>query len=368
MTATLTWQPGVEAALDRAVQAEPIPGLVVAVAAGDGPTEYLVHGADAAGRPLTVDSLFPVASVTKLLTGLGVLRLVDAGQVALDDPLSRYAPEAAAAQPGVTLRRLLTHTSGLTGLSRDLAPYGPDYSWDRLRQAALRTPLTRPPGSRVVYAGTNPILLSTVMERVTGQPFHVYLRDEVLTPLAIDGYLGFEPPRAPARVGGLPANEFTGTALEYFNSPFWRSIPQPGGNLVISTGGMIELVRAYRSQPGGFLSPALAAEATSDQTGGLGGGVTDYFDVDPCPWGLGPMVGTAYPWVTPAASARSYGHGGFTAALAWRDPAADVAWALCGAAVAMDGRTGTVSAQYGMGIWCERLYPAIGAAILAAAR
>lgn len=70
-------------------------------------------GADARGRPLAPDSLFPVGSITKLVTVLNVLRLVDRGALHYDDRLDTYLPDSAAARAGVTLRMRFTHTSGL---------------------------------------------------------------------------------------------------------------------------------------------------------------------------------------------------------------------------------------------------------------
>src|ERR671937_2235049 len=100
----------VDAARD-AIARRRLPGLLVAVRHEDG-DELWHQGVDAAGQPLG-GSLFPVASLTKLATALSVLRLVDVGGLGLADPLSRHLPEAGAAQPGVTLRRLLAHTAGL---------------------------------------------------------------------------------------------------------------------------------------------------------------------------------------------------------------------------------------------------------------
>ena len=82
----------------------------MAVKRDDRPTEYLAAGTDAREHPLNADTLIPVASVTKLATALAALRLADADKLKLDDPLALCLPEAAAAQEGVTLRRLLSHT------------------------------------------------------------------------------------------------------------------------------------------------------------------------------------------------------------------------------------------------------------------
>src|SRR5438045_1806727 len=91
-------QASIEAALgpvvERAIGASHVPGIALAVWAGGRPPAYLVCGHDAAGRPLAADSLFTVASITKLASALLVLRLVEDGALGLDDPLARHLPQA----------------------------------------------------------------------------------------------------------------------------------------------------------------------------------------------------------------------------------------------------------------------------------
>jgi hypothetical protein len=109
---------------EAVLRAEEMPGIALAVALGAEPAQTLCMGCDAGGHELAPESLFPVASVTKLATALAVLRLVEAGRLALDDSLARHLPEAAAARPGVTLRALLSHTAGLPlDLPDGAAPY-----------------------------------------------------------------------------------------------------------------------------------------------------------------------------------------------------------------------------------------------------
>src|SRR6266540_5200865 len=101
-------------AIEEVLRAAQVPGVVLAVARGDRPAEFLAIGEDALGRPLAHDTLFPVASITKLATALAVLRLAEEGALTPDDQLSEHLPEALAAQHGVTIRALLCHTGGLT--------------------------------------------------------------------------------------------------------------------------------------------------------------------------------------------------------------------------------------------------------------
>ena len=103
-------------------------------------------GADSQGRPLTAESLFPVASLTKLAVALAVLRLADRGLLSVDDPLSRFVPEAAAAQPGVTLKRLLTHSAGMPAdFPADGWAYDETLTWQAMAQACLQIAPDTPP-------------------------------------------------------------------------------------------------------------------------------------------------------------------------------------------------------------------------------
>lgn len=311
-----------------------VPGIVIAVARGNDVPDHLAVGADANRRALAADSLLPIASITKLATALAVLRLADRGVLALDDPLARHLPDAAAARPSVTLRTLLCHTAGLPyDPAPQAAPYGPDLDWTTLARACLGTPLEVRPRTRVNYSNVGPGLLAVAVERLTGQPFPAALAELVLAPLGVEGYLGGEPLRPPARLAG-DLGEHAGSDLEPYNSPFWRSLALPWGGLVTTAAGALGLVRTFAGVPAGFLSPALVADATRDQTGGLGGGIMEgALEWPRCPWGLGAELrGDKWPHMAPAeASAGSFGHGGASGCLAWADPAAGVTWAMLGA-------------------------------------
>lgn len=320
--------PQVEAAL----RAEGVPGAVFAIAAGDGEARALALGADAAGAPLAADALFPVASVTKLATGLAALRLAASGALDLDAPLGRYLPDAAAALPGVTPRRLLCHTAGLpVDVEPARAPYAHGLSWPVLARACLATPPALAPGERVRYSNVGYGLLAIAAERLTGQPFARALAELVLDPLGVEGYLG-EAPRPAARVGGR-LGDHAGTDREPFNSRFWQSLALPWAGLLTTAAGALALVRAYAGVPAGFLPPTLRAEATRDQTGGAPGGTPGFLEWPACPWGLGPELrGAKRPFYAPADAAQaSFGHSGASGSLAWADPAAGVAWAMLGA-------------------------------------
>ena len=127
-------RPRVSELLQRAA----MPGVVIAVARDGHSIECLAVGTDAQGHALAPDGLFPVASITKLVTALSVLRLVDQGAVDYEERLDAYLPESVAAQAGVTLRMLFTHTSGLQGMEDYEATWTPELTWAVEREAASR--------------------------------------------------------------------------------------------------------------------------------------------------------------------------------------------------------------------------------------
>ena len=323
--------PDVRRAIEQLAAGHNLPCVLVAWSQGT-EVQLLTAGTDAAGAPPASAALFPVASVTKLATALAVLRLAASGGVVLDDPLAAHLPEAAAAVPGVTLRTLLCHTSGLPDdVAPALAPYATGLTSERLAQACLATGLVRPPHSHVTYSNVGYGLLALVVARRTGLPFATALTALVLDPLEIEGYLGVEPPRSPVCVAGK-LGEHAGTELEPFNSIFWRSLAMPWAGLVTTVGGALALVRAFAGEPHGFLPADLLQVATADQTRGLPGGFTGWLEWNPCPWGLGPeLLGHKSPHMVPAlASPASFGHSGYSGCLAWADPARGAAYAVLG--------------------------------------
>jgi beta-lactamase class C len=343
--------------VQQALTAGRVPGLVLAVARADESPELLAVGTDASGRPLVEDDLFPVASITKLALALAVLRLIEQGLLALDAPLSSYLPTARAAEPGVTIRNLLSHSSGLPmEVPPGLAPYSAEQSWSTLAPAALATPLEAPPNTRVQYGSPDYMLLAIIIEQATGLCYAEAYRQLVFEPLGIEAYIGTEPPRPPAVIGDV-RNRHEGTPLEWFNSRFWRQLGWPYGGLVTNVAGALALVRAFRPGPTSLLRPETAAEATANQTSGLGGGQYKPLIWADCPWGLGPELhGDKRPhWAPLDASPDSFGHAGASGTLAWFDPQADLAWAILGSRTAIGG-------------WLIRQGPVIGSALLAAAR
>lgn len=345
------WDKTLRDVIARARASASLSGVAVAVAAGNAPVTTIVSGTDAQGNPLAPDSLFPLASVTKLAVALAILRLAEQGRLSIDDPLASSVPDAVAAQAGVTLKQLLTHTAGLPRLAADAWVYDAKLSWRGQAQACLQVAPTLAPGTRVVYRDVHYGLLGLVIERVTERRLSDAINDLVVQPLAIEAYLGTEPPRPPAAIVDS-TDAYAGTPLETWNTPFWRSLGAPWEGMVATPAATLGLLRAYIGVPAHFLQPATRGRATSDQTGGVGGGFA-WQEWEHCPWGLGPMLiaEQMQHWLLPTAPAGTLCHSGYSGCAVFTLPSADVTWSI----------HGTKSAA---GDWLSTVLPPISDAVL----
>lgn len=151
------------------------------------------------------DTIYDLASVSKLFTTIVAMQQVERGRVELDTPVARYVPEfAAGGKTAVTVRMLLTHTSGLPAFT----PLWSRYPTPAERfAAALATPLTSgaTPGSQYVYSDLGLIALGVLLERVTGRPLADLVRDGVTGPLGMTD-TGYNP--GPERRSRIAATEY----------------------------------------------------------------------------------------------------------------------------------------------------------------
>ncbi|HEX6195429.1 MAG TPA: serine hydrolase domain-containing protein [Jiangellaceae bacterium] len=143
--------------------------------------------------PMAEDTVFDLASLTKLFTATSALSLADDGLLDFDAPVADYLPEFAAgsdAKAQVTVAQLLNHTSGLpAGLALDQE----DTYADRI-DAVLAEPLNAPPGEQYEYSDLNLITLGKLIEAVTGDPLDVVIAERITEPLGMSDTM-FNPPR-----------------------------------------------------------------------------------------------------------------------------------------------------------------------------
>ncbi|MBZ9643834.1 serine hydrolase, partial [Streptomyces sp. PSKA30] len=160
---------------------EEVAGHAVRYAAYDPEADAGVELPAADRVPMTVDTPFDLASLTKLFTAVAAVQQIERGTLGIDARVGDYLPDfRAAARHGVTVRQLLTHTSGLRP---ELPLY--DCPDDTERLALLRAePPTGKPGV-YRYSDLNMLLLQYVLERITGHPLDVLVRDGITRPLGM---------------------------------------------------------------------------------------------------------------------------------------------------------------------------------------
>lgn len=167
-----------------------LPGAVVAVTRGDEVVHTAGYGRTASGETMTARTRVPVASLSKAMTALAVMRLVEAGKVELDRPVHEYLPEFTMADRrarDITVRQVLTQTSGMADTAYpDLTRAQPHTLKEAV--AAMRgAPLDTAPGTRYRYHNPNYFVAARLVEVVGGRPFADHLTAELFKPLGMTG-------------------------------------------------------------------------------------------------------------------------------------------------------------------------------------
>ncbi|MFN8574758.1 MAG: serine hydrolase domain-containing protein [Gemmatimonadaceae bacterium] len=162
---------------------------VILIAKGD--TILLRHGygwADRAQKiPFRPNTIFDVGSITKQFTAAGILALEAQGKLSLQDPISRYFPNAPADKANITLHQVMTHSAGFDD------DFGPDYavmSRDSLMGLVLAKPLKFEPGKEWSYSNAGYSMMATIIEKVSGVPYESFIHDRLFgrADMATTGY------------------------------------------------------------------------------------------------------------------------------------------------------------------------------------
>ncbi len=142
------------------------------------------------GVPVKPETIFQTGSVGKQFTAAAIMILVEEGKVGLDDKLSKYLSGTPQAWKDVTVRNLLTHTSGIANYESDeyIKPGGPinlraDYTEDELFQKMCALPLNFQPGEKWSYSNTGYVLLGFLIHKVTGEFYGDFLQERIFRPL-----------------------------------------------------------------------------------------------------------------------------------------------------------------------------------------
>ena len=288
--------------LNGFVEKGQLPGFVIAVARAGEVAYFEAFGMRDVERkkPMTSDTIFRMYSMTKPITGAAVMTLVDAKKISLDDPVSKYIPEFAemkvliekkdgttelvAAERPITLKHLMTHTSGLVYGIFDTGKLGEEYrkanlnsdgaagiTLEEFAKRAATLPLKCQPGAAWHY-GVNMDVLGRVIEVATGMRFADYLEKTLFAPLGMND-AGFHV--AKENADRLAANYGPDTAKTKMtriddpaNSPFLKVPSQDsgGGGMVATAGDYLRFAQMLLN--GGELDGVrvLSKEAVEEMT------------------------------------------------------------------------------------------------------
>ena len=316
----------IAANMRKMIDAREVPGAVTVVATRSGISHLGVTGhADLDKKqPLKKNSIFWIASMTKPITAAAVMMLQDEGKLSVDDPVSKYVPELRT--PGMTLKHLLTHTSGMgeatadeSNAARTLADLIPAFAAKEPRFA---------PGAQWRYCQSGINTLGRIVEVVSGDRFEVFLEKRFFKPLGMKdttfSVTAKQLPRvvAPARKTG---DKLVAEPVKSLTERF--RYPAANGGL-FSTGP--DYARFARMLLNGgeldgkrYLSAKAIEQMTSPQTGDLKAGF-----IPGHAWGLGVGVVREPQGQTAMSKPGTFGHGGAFGTQAWIDPQSGVALIL----------------------------------------
>jgi CubicO group peptidase (beta-lactamase class C family) len=339
--------PGVGQSMETMIASQEIAGAVTVVVTKDTIRHLEATGlADVASkRPMTPDTLFWIASMTKPVTGVAILMLQDEGKLKVSDPVAKYLPEFAALKTpsgkaaNLTITQILTHTSGLGEASGSAAQQAKTLA--DLVPIWLAAPMQYEPGERWRYTQSGINAASRIVEVVSGVTFDVFLQQRLFDPLGMKSTTFYPTDEQRARlVTAYAKNKQSGT-LEAVppRTDFGPRDRPPQGN-----GGLYSTARDYARFAqmllnGGvldgkrYLSDAAMKLLTTPQTGAL---PTGFFQSETYGnrganygWGLGTCILiTPHDGVAAMLSPGTYGHGGAWGTQAWIDPVKGAAYIL----------------------------------------
>ncbi len=140
--------------------------------------------------PATAETVYRIGSITKQFTAAAVMQLVEAGKIGLDDPMTTYLPDYPMQGHEVTIRQLLTHTSGIKSFT-GLADWRPRSKLDLTDEELLTIfnvePFDFAPGERFLYNNSGYYLLGVIIEKAVGETYREYLNAHLFGPLGLTG-------------------------------------------------------------------------------------------------------------------------------------------------------------------------------------
>jgi CubicO group peptidase (beta-lactamase class C family) len=170
------------------MQERHIPGAALAVVRNGKVVKIKGYGLASVefSAPVTTDTVFEIGSVSKQMTAAGIMLLVEDGKVKLDEPISTYLPETPDAWNAVTVRHLLTHTSGIRSYtSLDGFELSRRVKIDGFIKQLSPYPLEFTPGEKNIYSNSGYNLLAYIIQTQSGKPFMEFMRERIFRPLGM---------------------------------------------------------------------------------------------------------------------------------------------------------------------------------------
>jgi CubicO group peptidase (beta-lactamase class C family) len=314
----------IEAALQKYVDSGEISGGVGLVASPGSNACVAVGETDTAkGTPMGVDSLFGVMSMTKPITATALMILVEEGKVSLDDPVEKYIPAFAEAKTasgeavrGLTVRRLLTHTSGLTG------DQGCNQSLEATANALARRPFAFQPGEKWEY-GPSLNVVGRIVEVASGQSFEEFLDERIFQPLEMTNTTFHPSDEQRAKMAVLYKKGGDGKSLvlgeRWGDAGEPGCVPNPSGGLFSTASDMAKFYRSILAGGEPFVKQIVSRDSAKQMTTVQYPELSAGF-VPGTNWGLGWCIVEEPQGVTEALSSGSFGHGGAYGTQGWVDP------------------------------------------------
>jgi CubicO group peptidase (beta-lactamase class C family) len=339
--------PGIDAAMQSMIAKNEIAGAVTIVVNKTQTLHLASTGyADlAAKNPITPDSLFWIASMTKPITGTAVMILQDEGKLNVADPVAKYIPEFAnlktpSGKPAnLTITQILTHTSGLGEAGGPAAKNA--HTLADLVPVWLAAPMQYEPGEKWKYTQSGINLAGRIVEVVSGMSFDAFLQKRVFDPLGMKSTTFYPTDAQRAKLATAYAKNKDTGALEPVapRADFGSRDKPPQGN-----GGLYSTPTDYARfcqmllNRGTFEGKRILSEAafkvlTSVHTGDLPTGFFQQADRGGYGanygWGIGTCIlRTPHPGLAAMLSPGTFGHGGAWGTQAWVDPVKGVAYLL----------------------------------------
>jgi CubicO group peptidase (beta-lactamase class C family) len=319
-------------AMTRFVDEGEVAGVVSLVANEKGILhQHVVGSGDLANKqPLSHDSIFWIASMSKPITGACVMLLVDEGKLSLDDPISKHLPmmsdlKLPDGKPAtITVRHLLTHTSGMAELKPDET-----YTARSLEEAATRyakVAVLFEPGSKWQYSQTSINVAARIVEVVSGMSFDEFLQKRLCAPLGMNDTVFYLSETQMKRLSKSYAKSQEGKLEETHISLLAGRAPTDRDRMPAANGGLFStasdyakfcqmLLRGGQGEKGRILTESAVTTLRTIATGDLVPGFTPGNG-----WGIGVCVVREPTGVTQMLSPGTFGHGGAYGTQAWIDP------------------------------------------------